>query len=214
MRKQQKKISRILTIIKNHIYSNVKLYIIVSIFFLIGSVIGVIFANNVSLDTQSDINTYIQEFTESLKNNCEIDTGNLLKRLIIKDIILTLFMWFMGCTLIGIPIVYLTIMFKGFSLSYTISSIILSFGVGKGSLFCILSMLLQNIIIIPTMICLAVSGVKVYKSVIKDKRKENIKLEIVRHTVLSVCMLMLLIFSSTVETYISTKLTLLSIGIM
>ena len=214
MRKQQKKVSRILNIIKNHIYNNIKLYIVVAILFLIGIIIGVIFANKVNLETQNNVTEYIREFTKSLKNNYEIDSTNLLKNLIIKDIILTLFMWFMGCTLIGIPIVYLTIVFKGFSFGYTISSIILSLGIGKGSLFCVLSMLLQNIIIIPTIICMAVSGAKVYKSVIKDKRKENVKLEIIRHTMLSICMLILLIFSSIVETYISSKLLLLSINIM
>lgn len=50
------------------------------------------------------------------------------------------------------------------------------------------------------------SGFKLYKSIIKDKRKENIKLEIIRHTMFSAVMLFLLIISSFIESFISTNI--------
>ncbi len=58
-------------------------------------------------------------------------------------------------------------------------------GIGKGILFTLLSLVLQNLIFIPATLALAVSGFKLYKSIIRDNRKENIKLEIVRHTIFS-----------------------------
>lgn len=79
-------------------------------------------------------------------------------------------------------------------------------GIGKGITFVLISMLLQNIIFIPAILALAVSGFKLYKSIVKDNRKENVKLEILRHTVFSLVMLVVLIISSFVETLISTNL--------
>lgn len=71
--------------------------------------------------------------------------------------------------------------------------------------------MLQNILFIPCILALAVSGMKLYKSIIKDKRKENIKLEITRHTVFSGIMLIMLEISSFIEVYISTNLLQISI---
>lgn len=79
-------------------------------------------------------------------------------------------------------------------------------GMSRGLMFILISILLQNLIFIPAVLALAVSGFKLYKSIIKDNRKENIKLEIIRHTMFSLIMLVLLLMASLVEILISTNL--------
>lgn len=79
-------------------------------------------------------------------------------------------------------------------------------GCGSGILFSITSVFLQNIIFIPGILALAVSGMKLYKSIVKDKRKENIKLEITRHTIFCALILLMLEVSAFVEVYVSTSL--------
>ncbi len=133
-RKKRNK-SKIKEIVFSHIENNIKEYIIVSIIFLIGIIIGVIFINNTSESQSSEISNYISSFTEELKNNKDINTLLLLKESIKKNVILSLFLWFMGSTVIGISIVYLTVCFRGFCLGYTISSIILSLGMRKRNTF-------------------------------------------------------------------------------
>lgn len=211
MRKHQKKNNVIVDKIKRHIVINIKLYLIVSIFFLIGTVAGVIFSNSIEMSSKEEMNLYLENSISNLKTNYQVDLSTLLKNLIGSNIIFTFFIWFMGCTVIGIPVVYLMVTYKGFSLSYTISTIIYCLGVGKGSLFCFLTMFLQNIIIIPTILALAVSGIRLYKSIIKDKRKENIKVEIARHTIFSLFMLVMLIGASLIEVYLSSNLISLCI---
>lgn len=98
------------------------------------------------------------------------------------------------------------VVYRGFCLGYTISICISIMGIGKGISFILISVLLQNLIFIPAIIALAVSGFKLYKSIIKDNRKENIKLEILRHIVFSLIMLILLLISSVIEIFISNNL--------
>jgi len=128
-RKQYKTKNMILT----HIENNIKNYAIVSIIFFIGIVMGVIFINNTSEIQYNEITSYINTFIKDLKENQNIDNFLLLKDSIKKNLILTIFLWFMGSTIIGVYIVYATICFRGFCLGYTISSIILSLGIRKGN---------------------------------------------------------------------------------
>ena len=128
---KERKKSRFKEIIFTHIENNIKEYLIVSIIFFIGIIIGVIFINNASENQASEISNYITSFTEELKDNKDINTFLLLKESIKKNVVLAIFLWFMGSTFIGISIVYLTICLRGFCLGYTISSIILSLGIRK-----------------------------------------------------------------------------------
>ena len=120
--------SRIKEVIFSHVESNLREYIIFTVIFLIGIIVGVIFINNVSENQGLEINNYITSFISSLKENKEINDMVLLKDSIKKNIVLAIILWFMGSTVIGISIVYLIVAFRGFCLGYTISSVIATCG--------------------------------------------------------------------------------------
>ena len=60
--------------------------------------------------------------------------------------------------------------------------------------------------LIPCILAVAVSGINLYKSIIKDRRKENIKIEIIRHTIFCLIMLAVMAIGALIETYISSNL--------
>lgn len=213
MKKLEKRNSKILSLIKEHIKKNIKAYFMVAIIFLIGLVIGVAFINNIDENQSLQIKDYLGTFIECLNTDYRIDTNSLLKSSIINNLILALALWFIGSTVIGIPVVFIVIGIRGFLLGYTISSVMITYSLWKGILFTICTLLLQNIIFIPCILALGVSGIKLYKSIIKDKRRENIKLEIVRHTIFSSFMALLLVISSLIEVYASSNLLTLCIKI-
>jgi stage II sporulation protein M len=206
MKKQQKKQLKIVKIIKEHITNNAKEYLKVAIIFLIGIILGVIFVNYIQESKQTEITNYLTNFVNSLNNEYQIDVNSLFKESAISNLILALIIWFIGSTVIGIPIVYLIICARGFCFGYTISAIMITYSTWKGILFSITALLLQNIIFIPSLLALGVSGIRVYKSIIKDKRRENIKLELIRHTIFSTFMTILLVASSFLEAYVSSNI--------
>ena len=207
MRRNKKK-SKIKELFLSYISNNLREFVIITIVFLIGLILGIMFINNLDELKYTEITEYINNFCTSLKNNTTIDKLALLKKSIIFNFGVTFVLWFAGCTIIGMPILYCFVGIRGFCLGYTISAIIASLGVKNGSVFAISSLLLQNIIFIPVLFNLAVSGIKLYKSIMKDKRKENIKLELYRHTIFSIIMGSILIVSSLIEVYISTNIFL------
>ena len=198
--------------ILRNIHDNLKSYLIVIILFIIGIVAGVIFINNTNETQGAEIQGYINNFISSLKQDYHIDKMELLKSSLWDNFILIISMWFIGSTVIGIPIVFGIVIFRGFCIGYAVSSAIAVLGVQKGIIFLLTTMFLQNIIFIPVIICMAVSCIRLYKSIMKDKRRENIKLEIIRHTLVSIILFIVLVLATLIEVYISTNLLMLCLG--
>lgn len=192
--------------IYKHIVNNSKEYIFITLIFLVGIFLGVMFINNGTEAHLSEIDSYLDNFINKLKNTEDLKCFEMLKITISENILLAITIWFFGTTVIGIPVVFGIILYRGFCLGYTIASIIVTMGLGKGILFVIISLVLQNIILIPAIIAIAVSGFNLYKSIVKDKNKENIKIEVLRHTIFSLIMLLLLCIAAVVEILISTNI--------
>lgn len=204
--KENRRKSKIAETIVELVKNNIKEYIIITLIFLIGIFLGVMFVNNLGEEQKTEIISYVNTYIEAFKQSDSSNNIMLLQNNIRDNIIITLIIWFIGNTIIGIPIVFGIIAFRGFCLGYTISSITVVFGVAKGIVFTAISIIMQNILFIPAIISLGVSALKAYKSIYSDKRKENIKLELIRHTVFSTIILVVLIASAVVETEISTNL--------
>ena len=206
-RKRKKEKSRIGIIIYNHIINNKRNYTIATILFFIGLIIGIMFVNNMEEEQFLQIDTYIKTLINNIKNTEKIDYILLLKESIISNSILVIIILIASSTIIGIPIVYITVIIKGFSLGYTISSILAILGCGNGIIFVLSTMLLHNIIFIPILLAIAVSGMKLYKSITQNRERENINIEFLRHLIFCTIMLVFLIIASLVEVYISTNLS-------
>lgn len=193
----------------SHIYSNAKEYLSVSIALIIGIVIGVFILNHSEDGQIHEIQDYLNRFISEINESQSIDRFSLFKGVFFNNLITVVLFIFIGSTVIGIPILYALIAYKGFCLSYTVSALIATFGNGKGIIFAFSAIFLQNLIYIPCMLALAVSGLRLYKSIVKDKRRENIKIEILRHIVFSSFIGIIFLLGSFIEAYISTNLIML-----
>lgn len=204
---RKNKESKIKNIILENIMENARSYLILLVIFFIGIILGVIFVNNAKEAQSLQISSYINNFVESVKENYQISRSKLLMKSILNNLYITIILWFLGSAVIGFPLIYVVIGYKGYSIGYTISSIIATLGTGKGLIFIISTMLFQSIIYIPAILALSVSGIKLYKLIMADRRRENIKIQILKHTIFSIFIFIILIISSFVEAYISGGLT-------
>lgn len=206
MKRTPRQKSMLKNMILGYINENIKIYAIVTLMFLIGWVIGIIFVNNSQEVQQEQINGYINTFIQGIKSDAEISKPEILKNSILSNLGITVLLWFLGSTVIGMPLIYIVILYKGYSIGCTISAIVASLGTGKGIVFILSTMLLQSIIYIPCLLSLAVSGVKLYKQIMEDRRTENIKIQILRHSIFCVFIFLMLVIAALIEIYISTNI--------
>lgn len=191
-------------VLYNYLLSNKKNFFIIFIIFFIGMLVGIFVINHTENSGIVEISSYITAIRDNLKDMQNLNLTECFINSLKQNIIFILMIWFLGCTIIGNIFVYVCVLYKGFTLGYTISALIISLGVKSGSIFVFASLLLQNIILLPTIFILAESGIKLYIRITKNL--VNIKQELLRHTVIMLICLILVTISSVVEVYISTNI--------
>lgn len=137
-----------------HIQNNFWLYIISILCIFTGIVLGVYKVKYLGDTYKSDILNYINSFTDYIANR-NVDYKNVLMVTIKNNIPFITLIWFLGMTMIGIPIILIIDLIKGYVLGFTISIMINSIGT-KGLWVAFLAIIPQNIVYIPCIILASV----------------------------------------------------------
>lgn len=165
------------SILFDYIVRNKKNFIIIVILFCVGLVGGIIFINNSAETQKLEINNYIQELVNNIKNTEDVNKLNILFLSIKQNVFFIILVWFLGCTIIGGIFIYIMILYKGFAIGYTISAMIAVLGVKSGTVFAISGLLMQNIIFIPAFFLIAENRNKIIQGnlqkMYKFKRRSN-----------------------------------------
>lgn len=191
-------------ILVDYIIRNKKNFIIILIVFCIGVFIGTISINNLAENQKLELNNYVGNLVQNIKNSENIDRLNLLILSIKQNIALVILIWFLGCTIVGGIFIYIAILYKGFAIGYTASALIAVLGIRQGTIIAIIALLFQNLIFLPAFFLIAENGIKLYKGIYK--RCINLKEEVIRHSVIMLISIMLSIISSFIEIYFSMNL--------
>lgn len=112
-----------------YIIKNKKNFFIIAIIFIIGISSGIVFINTSNNFQKEEINNYVNLLIKNIKDTDNINKIDLLFLSIKQNVIFILIVWFLGCTIIGGLFIYVMILYKGFAIGYTISSIIAVLGV-------------------------------------------------------------------------------------
>lgn len=176
-------------------------YILICLIFLLGFIIGSIFLINTPKQNKSEIKTYIVEAVNA-SNIDGIDKLTVFKKSIIDNVKFVLILYLLGCTIIAGFTVYIAIIYKGFVLGYTSAAIFISYNIGESIRYILLTLILHNIVFLPIVFLLAMSGIRLYKEIMK--KNYNLKTVLLRHTVILLICLVFCIIASGVEAYFST----------
>lgn len=194
--------SGIKQLVINHISQNINIYFKVFIIFVIGICIGIAVVNQLPETGIQNINDYVANSIDALKNNTELPKFQILKSSLFKNIVIVLLIWFLGLTLIGSLTLYFFTLIIGITFGYTLSAIMTSFTFIQGLLFFLTGMLLQNIINIPSIIFLIVQGIKSHKTILNTQNK-SLKYIVAKYSACSIAVMILLIIGSLIEVYVS-----------
>lgn len=188
-----------------YLKENKKYFLILVSVFLFSMIVGIYFVNHANELQINEIYNYVSSLKENIKSSDSINRTAILMKSLKHNIGFIILVWFLGCTLLGNFLIYVAIFYKGFSLGYTISAIIASLGIKNGTIFVIASLLLQNLIFLPMIFILSVSGINLYQNIKKNKFG-NLKREFLKHMIILGFSIVVSIICSFIEVYISTNI--------
>lgn len=193
----------------NYVEKNIKEIILITLIIFIGLIIGIIYINSLTDENISKVDSHVNSVVDYIKElNCEeskIDNTVILFSNLKRNILYIMLIGLFSLCIIGLPIMYLLIGFKSFSLGYTMSAILATLDTKSGIIFICSSMILHNIIYLIGIYLISISGIDLYKEIVVNK-SENIRLKIISHIIFIVISVLISVFAALVETFISNNL--------
>lgn len=139
-----------------HFQNNFLIYFILSAVFAIGIIIGAITIKVLKTAQVDNMIVFLNSFFKAMEGN-EFDNIAILKQAIADNFKTIGLVLTTGYIIVGIGIIPVVIMFRGFAIGFTVGFIVNEFGI-KGLLFAILGILPQNLLIIPGIISISSIG--------------------------------------------------------
>ena len=201
-------------ILKIHINEHRGIYIVISIMFVIGFIVGTINAAFIDENIRNESHNYILNFVEYLKTQ-EINNKILLKESLIANIKPLIYIMLFGLIFIGAPFILVYIGLYGYSIGFTVTSILASLGTSKGIIFIFAMMIPQEIILLPTLAIIATNAILFSKMMLRiNNRSIDIKKEFLKYSIIAITAALVIIGVSLFETYISSNLTKIAIQLI
>lgn len=164
---------QIRNIVNSHFKEKFLLYILSALCIGIGFVIGVYIVKYMTTTDKSNLLSYLVDFIKG-KNGGAGTSQMILFQAIKNNIPLILIVWFLGLTMIGIPIILIIDVLKGFTIGFTVAFFISGFGI-KGIGMAMLGVMPQNVIYIPCIIFLSVISMDFSIKLVKDNSKMSMR---------------------------------------
>ncbi len=183
-----------------------KKFIIIFVICTVAFIIGVLLPSILNEENRKIIQTSLNSFFDTIKNN-QLKTNELLFKTLTSNIIIDLILWLLGISIIGIPIVIILLGYKSLSLGFTISSIISTYklnGVIKALIYIVPNII--NLLIFFVISYYSISFSLMLFNYLFRKKEYNKRVIVNRYLKLLVISIIILIFSSVIETYVVPKL--------
>lgn len=164
-------IDKIKSSFNKHFQDNFWLYMISLLCISIGIVLGTYTVKYMGILQKNDLISYLKSFTENTSKG-NINSKAVLVQTLQNNLPLLLAIWFLGLTIIGIPIILLLDIIKGFTVGFTMSFFIKGLGY-KGILVSLLGVLPQNIIYIPCLLFSSVLAMQFSLTILRDKMNKQ-----------------------------------------
>lgn len=191
----------------NKVKQNKLLFILLLIMILF-TILGILFPALINSENKVLIKNSIENFMTSIDKN-NIDYISAFISSLTNNIIVTALIWILGISIIGVPIILISIAFKSFLTGFSITSIFITYGI-KGTLIAIVYTLPNIINQLESFLLgyYAISfSIMIYKSVFK-KETRNWQPIVKRYIKIGIFFIIFSIVVSIIESYLIPKILL------
>lgn len=120
------KLKKVKTKVTNKLAEQKKIYIFLIIVMLIGLILGIIYAVILNKSDHAIVTTSLDSFFTSIKNN-DIDYKSALINSLIGNISFVTFIFLLGISIIGMPLIIFSLASSAFIFGFSLSSIIYTY---------------------------------------------------------------------------------------
>jgi len=190
--------------LKQHITENRWQYILITVIFLIGLVLGNYKALGLEGGVKSHLLALIDNYLQGGISGSLNGNGIFLSAFYnqAKTVIA---IWFLGLTVIGFPLILAVIFLRGFSFGFTVG-FLLQEKAGIGILISIISILPQNLVYIPCLIMVAVLAMNFSIYIIKRRNNKMMPLStgLITYSLLMLFCMCIFLAGAFIEAYLSS----------
>ncbi|NLC07168.1 MAG: stage II sporulation protein M [Syntrophomonadaceae bacterium] len=134
-------------VVKGFLREHFQLVVLVLLFFIVGSIIGGISVTHLHQEQQTALKNYLDQNFQLLVDQ-PANRIAVVGQTVLGNLKIGISLWFLGLTVIGLPLIGLIILVRGFILGFTTGFLIQQKSL-QGAVLIILGIIPQNLIYIP-----------------------------------------------------------------
>lgn len=188
-----------------HIKDNLALYLVVFIFFLGGITAGTVTLYYLGQQQVIQLASYLDNLLKQLNNTHQIASWySIFYQTFINALKEIGMVWFLGLTVIGLPLIVAIIFLKGFILGFTVGFLVQQKAY-QGIAFSLLAILPPNLLEIPALFVAAILGISFSISLLRGRniREAGFLPRFLAYTLLMFLVMVLVAGGGLVEAYLS-----------
>lgn len=188
-------------------YLSIK-WIYLGVVMIAGAVCGSLFLQMLSVEQQASISNEISLYLNWIQQSGNLNDGQIFWTVFFKYVVWAGLLFVLGISVIGVPIIIMLNFLKGFLIGAAFHTIILTLG-SKGIVVSLVSILPQNMIVVPAILLLSSAGIGFSVFIVKNRlirHQGYLKEQLMSYSTVAMSMLLLLAVASWIEVYVSPKL--------
>jgi stage II sporulation protein M len=197
------------SVIAVHMREHASVYLFVIVLFLMGVIFGAIVVNSLNFGQKQDLYYYLTQFFGQVSKGNVAGVHDMFQQSYFHNLKYIAFMWVLGISVIGLPIIFILLFLKGIVVGFTVGFLVNQMG-WQGFLLSFVSVMPQNLIIIPAFLVMGVVSISFSLQMVRNqfmkRGHEPIFPMIMRYTMVMILISISLLVSSSLEAYVSPLL--------
>ncbi|MCR8847018.1 stage II sporulation protein M [Rossellomorea sp. SC111] len=201
-----------------HVQAHSSIYLFIITLFLMGIIFGAIVVNSLSFAQKEDLYFYLSKFFSEMEDGSMTSAEELFRQSFLHNVKYLGLMWLLGISIIGLPLIFVLLFMKGVVVGFSVGFLVNQMG-WSGFLLSFVSVLPQNIIIIPAFIFIGAISANFSLTLIRKifmRSTSSLQFQMIpflsRYVIFMVVAIGIVTIAASIEAYLSPTLMEAVIG--
>ncbi|MGM0852955.1 MAG: stage II sporulation protein M [Bacillota bacterium] len=195
-----------------HVQAHSSIYLFIITLFLMGIIFGAIVVNSLSFAQKEDLYFYLSKFFSEMEDGSMTSAEELFRQSFLHNVKYLGLVWLLGISIIGLPLIFVLLFMKGVVVGFSVGFLVNQMG-WSGFLLSFVSVLPQNIIIIPAFIFIGAISASFSLTLIRKifmRQTSSMQFQMIpflsRYVIFLVVAIGIVTIAASIEAYLSPNL--------